>query len=166
VEVCGAGVSLWKTIRVSAAVRAWKHRRGVFGVLSGSFLILSLLGFSVSLWAHLETLAGIDPAARHRGIWIVQLVLLGLVLPILFEIFHCRNPFEILRSPRWMQVALYTLLAYYGLNFYVFLYWSVDHLTSCATWRMFSAGWLLLFGLAAVYYDLRFFALSDRDSLD
>ena len=115
-----------------------------------------MAGIGISTWAHVEALTGTDPGARVRGFWIFQLVLFGLMIPLIVEMFAKRNPGQILRAPRWMRLTLSLFLVYYGLNFYVFLYWSVDHLDSCATWRMFSSGWLLLFGLTAVYYKVRF----------
>ena len=115
----------------------------------------SLFGLAVSLWAHLETLGGLDPDRQMAQFWLFQLLLLALLLPIAVEMFSRREHQEIFRSPRWMRNVLYALLAYYSLNFYVFLYWSVDNLTSAGTWRMFSAGWILLFALAAVYYRVR-----------
>jgi hypothetical protein len=97
-----------------------------------------------------------DPGVLFSGIWTLELLLPALVLPIGIEMVAKRNAGSALRAPRWMTRLLYVLLIYYGLNFYVFLYWSVDHLDSCATWRMFSSGWLLLFGVSAVYYKVRF----------
>ena len=119
-------------------------------------LVLSIVGFTISLWVHIEALAGVDPGVRFNAFWEFQLLLFALLLPPVFELFSTRDPSRIVRSSGWMKALLYAFLVYYGLNFYVFLYWSVDHLSSCATWRMFSSGWLLLFGLTAVYYRVRF----------
>ena len=47
------------------------------------------------------------------------------------------------------------MLAYYGVNFYFFVYWSSDNLSAAVTWRMFSAGWILIFSVAAAYYAVR-----------
>ena len=109
----------------------------------------------MSAWAHFETLAGIDPGAKFRGFWLFQLILFALLLPMMVELFFLKNYAQILRSPRWMKFSLYALLVYYGLQFYFFLYWAADHLTSRATWKMFTAGWLLLFSMSAVYYAVR-----------
>ncbi|HEX4168322.1 MAG TPA: hypothetical protein VHZ55_22895 [Bryobacteraceae bacterium] len=117
-------------------------------------LAASLFGIAVSLWAHLEALGGRDPDREVKEFWVFQLILFALLLPIVVEMFTRRDQ-AIFRSPRWMRNVLYFLLAYYGVNFYVFLYWTVDDLSSAGTWRMFSAGWLLLFGLAAAYYRVR-----------
>jgi hypothetical protein len=115
-----------------------------------------MAGTLLSVWAHLVAIFGWDPHLRVQNSWIVQLVLFGLLVPVIAELFLYRDTDHLLRSPRWMKRALYVLLAYYGLNFYIFLYWSVDHLSSRYTWQMFSSGWLLLFALAAVFYQVRF----------
>lgn len=125
-------------------------------------LLLSLVGLAVSVWAHVESLLGIDPGSRLRGFWLFQLLLFGLMMPIATELFRKQPDGGILRSPRWMRVTLYVLLFYYGIRFYVFLYWSVDHLSSAVTWRMFSSGWMLLFSVAAVYYEVRYAEMRPR----
>ena len=117
-------------------------------------LTISLLGLAVSIWAHVLTLIGFDPGSRVQGLWVCDLVLLALLLPVILDLFLGRSHLKVFRSPRWMQLGLYFLLGYYGLNFYVFLYWSANHLDSRSTWRMFSSGWLLLFALAAVFYHV------------
>lgn len=122
----------------------------------GTLLVVSLSGVAISGWAHISSLAGIDPVSEFHGFAFFQLVLLGLMIPIAVELFSTKHVKRIVRSPRWMRIGLYSLLVYYGLNFYVFLYWSADHLDSSVTWRMFSSGWLLLFALSAVYYQVRF----------
>ncbi len=133
-----------------------KRQPPFYRLLLGLLFFLSLAGLGISIWAHGETWLGIDPGRRFQHAWIVQLALLGLLLPLAFELFSKRDMVRFLRSPAWMRVVLYSFLVYYGLNFYFFLYWAADHLTSLATWRMFSSGWLLLFGLATVYYEVRF----------
>ena len=130
--------------------------RPIYPRLLALLSMVSMVGFFISLWAHLEALTGRDPGIKFGAFWQFQLLLFSLLLPLIVELFSTRNPSRILRSPRWMKIVLYLFLAYYGLTFYVFLYWSVNHLNSSATWRMFSAGWLLLFGLTAVYYSVRF----------
>jgi hypothetical protein len=117
--------------------------------------ILSLAGLAISVWAHVESLLDIDPASQLRGFWLFQLLLFGLMMPIAVELFRKQPDGGILRSPHWMRITLYLLLFYYGIRFYVFLYWSTDHLSSAGTWRMFSSGWMLLFSVAAVYYEVR-----------
>jgi hypothetical protein len=115
-------------------------------------LLLALAGLVVALCIHTETFAGIDPSTRSTHYWVVQLVLLFLLLPPIFQIFAKRSVARILTPPRWLRLVLYVLLCYYVLNFYFFLSWSADHLDSRITWRMFSSGWLLLFALTAAYY--------------
>ena len=122
----------------------------------GALRLVSLFGLAVAVLVHLATLFGIDPTVRFKGVWIFQIVLFFLLVPIMIELFRKKNHGSILRSPRWMTYSLYAALGYYALNFYVFLWWSVEHLNSRLTWRMFSAGWLLLFGISAVYYEMRF----------
>jgi hypothetical protein len=117
---------------------------------------MSVAGLAVSFCAHIDTLFGFDPGSQFRGFWIFQLMLLILFVPMITELFRGGEPANILRSPPWMRVVLYALVVYYGVNFYVFLYWSSSHLSSVVTWRMFSSGWLLLFFLAAVYYRVRY----------
>lgn len=133
-----------------------KGRHRIYPPLLVLLLTLSIFGFSFSLWAHLETLVGHDPSVRFKAFSIFQSILFALLVPVMFELFLTRKPCRVLRSPRWMRMLINIFLVYYAGNFYVFLYWSVDHLSSCATWRMFSSGWLLLFSLTAVYYRVRF----------
>lgn len=131
------------------------HRNRIYPSVLAGLLFLSLIGLGISVWAHLEALSGVDPGGLLSDLWLFELLLLALLLPLAAEMVAKRNASEILRSPPWMKRALYVFLLYYGLNFYVFLYWSVDHLDSCVTWRMFSSGWLLLFAITAVYYKVR-----------
>jgi hypothetical protein len=138
------------SVVVPPADRRW-HRIA----LQVAFL-LSLAGLGVSAWAHVLSLAGIDPGSLFRSFWLFQLILFGLLMPIIIELFHPQPAGGVLRSPRWMRMCLFALLGYYGANFYYFLYWSTNHLNAAATWRMFSAGWLLLFATAVVYYRVRY----------
>jgi hypothetical protein len=117
---------------------------------------LSVAGLVVSFIAHLDALFGFDPGNQFRGFWIFQLILFIVFVPVMIELFRGRQPANILRSPRWMRVVLWLLLAYYGVHFYFFLYWSAIHVSSVSTWLMFSSGWLLLFFLAVVYYWVRY----------
>ncbi len=133
------------------------------GILSVP-LVIALLGLGVSFWAHLEAIAGIDPGRHFSYLWTSQLILFALLIPLVVELFRRNAGLEVLRSPQWMRRTLYALLCYYGLNFYLFLYWSADHLDSCATWRMFSSGWLLLFGIAAVFYQVRLLESKNQKS--
>ena len=125
-------------------------------VSAGSAFLIACCGFAVAMWVHLETLLGVDPQSRFPHFWIFQLVLFGLLIPMIVEMFVKRDPFRILRSPKWARNILYALFVYYAVHFYVFIYWSVENLNSRVTWRMFSSGWLLLFATAMVYYSVRF----------
>jgi hypothetical protein len=127
----------------------------LYAALMAMLLAMSLTGLWVSLWAHVESLAGDDPGFLLRKFWAWQFVLFLLITPLVIEMLATKRVRELMRSPRWMRLAVYGVMLYYGVNFYVFLYWSVNHLDSSATWRMFSAGWLVLFSLTSVYYKVR-----------
>jgi len=135
---------------------AYRWKTGLSAVGSGSAFLIAACGVAVSAWAHAETLLGVDPASRFPHFWIFQLVLFGLLIPMILEMFVKRDPFGFLRAPKWARNILYGLFVYYAVNFYVFIYWSVDNLSGRVTWRMFSSGWLLLFATAMVYYSVRF----------
>ena len=55
-------------------------------------LIASLFGAGVSVWAHIESLMGIDPGSHFKAFWIFQLLLFLLVLPILRELRAKKDP--------------------------------------------------------------------------
>jgi len=139
----------------SNIVRNRLHSRKARARALGVFWFASMGGIAVSLWAHVESLFRISPSSLFRHVWIFQLILFIILVPIVIELFRSKNSGNILRSPQWMQIVLYALLVYYGAHFYFFLYWSASHLSSAATWRTFSSGWLLLFSLSAVYYTVR-----------
>jgi hypothetical protein len=119
-------------------------------------LALSLCGLAVALWAHIVALRGMDPGSLIHDFWLCQLLLSVLIVPIPVELVRKKSAEIVFRSPPWMRYMVYLLLAYYGANFYFFLYWSSDHLDAAVTWRMFSSGWLLLFGQTASYYAVRY----------
>jgi hypothetical protein len=119
------------------------------------FSATSLAGLLVSIWAHIVALLGGDPRAEFRWIWVLQIVLFALLLPIVVVLFREGVHSKLFRSPRWARVALYALLGYYAAHFYLFIYVASEELTNSETWRMFSSGWLLLFFQAAVYYWVR-----------
>jgi len=81
---------------------------------------------------------------------------LALLIPILLELLrgglHGLRLFPV-RS--WQKRLLIALLIYYTIQFYLFIWLASDHLQSYMTWRMYSAGWLLLFTLSAIYYSVR-----------
>ena len=114
-----------------------------------------MLGLAVSIVIHVIALLGVDPGSQLPLFWLFQLLLFVLLLPLIAEVFHKRDPAQLLRAPRPLRRILFALVAYYGINFYVFLFWSIDNLNSTVTWRMLSSGWILLLSLAAVYYHVR-----------
>ena len=126
--------------------------RTVFGYLLAIPFGCSCIGFALSLWAHGLTWAGGSPQAFFPDLWVLHLALFFLLVPLILEIVVRKNLSAGLRIAHGARIVLYSLLAYYCLNFYGFLYWSAEHLTSSATWRMMSAGWLLLFAIAGFYY--------------
>jgi hypothetical protein len=88
--------------------------------------------------------------------WVVQLILLTLLIPIMIEIMRTRLAgIHLFPAPHWQKRLLVALIVYYTLQFYLFIWLASDHLESYATWRMYSAGWLLLFTLCAIYYSVR-----------
>ena len=113
----------------------------------------SFVGLAIAIWAHLVALSGRDPRVGFRWIWIVQLLLLCLLLPIALAVFRGRTLRELFHPPRWMRLTIFWLLTYYGVHFYLFVFVAAEHLTSVATWRMFTAGWILLFAFAAAFYN-------------
>lgn len=119
------------------------------------FLFASLIGTIASLAAHIEALMGIDPRKTFKEMWVFQLLLLLVLIPIVVRIFEKRSVTHLLDPPRWIKFSLYVLLAYYAFNFYWFLFWAAEHLDAAMTWRVISAGWVLLFTIAVAFYDTR-----------
>jgi hypothetical protein len=106
--------------------------------------------------AHVVSLLTKDPRDYFGLTWLVQLILLALLLPILVEVL--RRGLEGVRlfpAPHWQKRMLLVLIVYYTFHFYIFVWAASDHVESYMTWRMYSAGWLLLFTLCAVYYRVR-----------
>jgi hypothetical protein len=118
-------------------------------------LIASFFGIFSSLAAHIEAICGIDPRSSFRDMWIFQLLLLVVLIPIIIEIFRKRSFMNIMHPHKSMRVLIYIVLAYYAVNFYWFLFWAAEHLDPAMTWRVVSAGWVLLFCIAAGFYDAR-----------
>jgi hypothetical protein len=116
------------------------------------FGALSAVGLLISLWAQVVSIAGLDPRQYFHRIWIVEPSLTVVVLPLALALVRNgirHNPFELPRRP---QIVLLWLLGYYVLQFYRFLYRAAVNLRSSDAWQMFSAGWIVLFALAMVYY--------------
>jgi hypothetical protein len=129
-----------------------QHAGRLQAMVAAVLLFVALVGLAVAFWVHTETFAGIDPSTRSTHYWVLQLVLFVLLLPPIFQILARKSVVGILTPRRWVRAILNVLLGYYVINFYLFLSWSADHIDSRLTWRMFSSGWLLLFGVTAAYY--------------
>jgi hypothetical protein len=113
---------------------------------------LSAVGLAISLWAQAVAIAGLDPREYFHQIWIVEPSLTGVVLPLASALVRNgirHNPFDLPRRP--LMVILW-LLGYYVFQFYRFLYRAAIYLRSSDAWQMFSAGWIVLFALATIYY--------------
>jgi hypothetical protein len=117
--------------------------------------VISLLGLLASIAAHIEALFGIDPRNTFREMWTFQLALLVVIFPLIVKLFRKKSFAKLLNPSRRMKYLIYLVLAYYALNFYWFLYWAAEHLDSAMTWRVVSAGWVLLFLVATVFYEER-----------
>lgn len=117
---------------------------------------VSLVGAGAAVWAHAVSMVGIDPQSLFHHLWWFQLVLVALLLPVIVRMLRKGVNHNPLGIPKRFQGGLYALLFYYGIQFYVFLMTASDHLSSDYTWRMFSAGWLLLFTLTATFYWARY----------
>ena len=117
---------------------------------------MSVAGVGVGLWAHAVSLAGVDPQSVFRKLWIFQLLLFVLLLPLCTQVVRrgvSGDPFGL---PRVEWRILGALLVYYAGHFYFFMIMAAEHLRAALTWQMFSAGWILLFMLTTFYYWTRF----------
>lgn len=118
-----------------------------------TLLVFSVIGIAASFAAHIEAVMGTDPRTTFKHLWTFQLLLLLVFLPVIVRIFQRRSFAHILNPPRWLRCLLYGALAYYAVNFYWFLFWAAEHLDAAMTWRVVSAGWILLFLTAIAFYD-------------
>lgn len=118
-------------------------------------LVISVGGLLASLTAHIEALFGHDPRDTFREMWAFQLVLIIVLLPVIAEIFRKKSFAHVLTPSRRMKHLIYLMLAYYAVNFYWFLYLAAEHFDAAMTWRVVTAGWVLLFLIAAAFYDPR-----------
>lgn len=124
--------------------------------IAALFFCVACGGVAIALWAHIVSLFGLDPRLFLHWTWVVQLVLLALLVPILVEILRGGlQGFRLFPIRSWQKRLLMALIVYYTLQFYLFIWLASDHLESYMTWRMYSAGWLLLFVLSAIYYSAR-----------
>ena len=116
-------------------------------------LVVSVVGLFASAAAHIEALAGTDPRKTFKEMWVFQLLLLLVLVPIIIRIFQTKSFAAVLHPKRLTKFVLYALLGYYAINFYWFLFWAAEHLNASMTWRVISAGWVLLFAVAAAFYN-------------
>ncbi len=136
-------------------------RSHVYHCVSAVLGAVSFVGLITAASVHFATLCGVDPGLylgpHLKDFWVFQLILFGAILPILLELLVLKQYRDLLRSPHWMRVMLYILTGYYAISFYVFIILAAIHLDARQTWRMFSAGWILLFWVAVIFYRTRFF---------
>lgn len=118
-------------------------------------LVMSVAGLLASLTAHIEAIFGRDPRHTFRDMWVFQLMLIIVLLPLMVDIFRKKSFAHLLTPSRRMKYLIYLALAYYTVNFYWFLYLAAEHLDPAMTWRVVTAGWVLLFLIAAAFYDPR-----------
>jgi hypothetical protein len=111
-----------------------------------------LAGIALSIWAHILSFIGIDPRTRFPQIWIVELTLTAVLIPLVVVLFRRGLHEDPLRLSRWSWRLIFVLTAYYAFHFYLFIVRASDELTSDITWQMFSAGWILLFAVAFAFY--------------
>jgi hypothetical protein len=139
-------------IRTPARSLIERLRSGVAALFFG----LACAGVGIALWAHIVSLFRTDPRLYFHWTWVVQLVLLALLVPILAETLRAGlTGVHVFPAERWQKRVLIVLIVYYTFQFYFFIWLASDHLESYMTWRMYSAGWLLLFTLSAIYYSVR-----------
>jgi hypothetical protein len=117
---------------------------------------MSVAGVGAGLWAHAVSLAGVDPQTIFKKLWIFQLVLFVLLLPMAARALKRGVHSDPFGLPRKEWQILTVLLVYYAAHFYFFMIMAAEHLRAALTWQMFSAGWILLFLMAAFYYWARF----------
>jgi hypothetical protein len=117
---------------------------------------VSVAGVGAGLWAHAVSLAGVDPQSIFQKLWIFQLVLFFLLLPMIVRALQRGVQADPLGLPRVEWRILGALLVYYAAHFYFFIIMAAEHLRAALTWQMFSAGWILLFMLSTFYYWTRF----------
>jgi hypothetical protein len=116
----------------------------------------SVAGVGAGLWAHAVSLAGLDPQSVFQKLWIFQLILFFVLLPLAVRLAQRGVKTDPFGLPRREWRILAALLVYYTGHFYFFMAMAAEHLRASLTWQMFSAGWILLFMLSTFYYWTRF----------
>jgi hypothetical protein len=139
------------------------RRSRLYHSICGVLLLLSVAGIALSLWVHVEALAGMGRAHRLENILVCQSIMIVVFLPIFIEIVWTRDYRQILKPPRWGRRLLWALAAYYTARFYLFVYLAAEHLRAGETWGMMSAGMILAFGIAAAHYGTRFYSSRARE---
>ena len=117
---------------------------------------MSVAGVGAGVWAHAVSLAGVDPQSLFGKLWIFQLVLFILLLPMGVRALRRGVKTDPFNLPRKEWQILGALLVYYAAHFYFFMFMAAEHLRASLTWQMFSAGWILIFMLSTFYYWARF----------
>lgn len=117
-----------------------------------ALLLISLGGFAAAVWTHVESLRGIDPRTLFPDIWMLQILLNLLLIPLVISFFRKGLSAQIHELPRWSRAIIIALAVYYSLHFYFFMKIAADQIRADWTWRMFSAGWMALFSAPAAYY--------------
>ena len=118
-----------------------------------TLLLISLGGFGVAVWAHVESLRGVDPRSLFPDIWGLQLLLNLLLIPLVVAFFRNGVGAQIREFPRWTRVLISALAVYYSCHFCFFMMKiAADEIRSAWTWRVFSAGWTALFSAPIAYY--------------
>jgi hypothetical protein len=127
-------------------------------VLLYPFMLLAALGFILSVAAHLTALAGLeipggeDVWALHMGIFVVWIPTV-LVSMRATRNSSRRDSWKVVLSgcPPWMRTALYVLLGYALLNFFLFVYRGASHIPGnhlSDEVRGFSGHWMIFYAAA------------------
>lgn len=115
-------------------------------------LAASMTGLAIAVWAHVESLRGLDPRTMFPRIWLLQIPLNLLLAPLVIAFFRKGVAAQMREFPPWLRAALISFGVYYSIHFYVFMKLASDEVRADWTWRMFSAGWMALFAVPAAYY--------------
>lgn len=90
--------------------------------------IFAFIGFCLSLFVHLITFVGIDPAKHVPFVWVLHIgMFVGFVPMVFAQGFPPKNDFwkKLMSNlPRWQRYMVKGLFAYAAINFVLFLYLS------------------------------------------
>ena len=140
------------------------------------FLALALLGFVLSVAAHLAAVAG-SPIPFGKGVWILHIGIFVVWLPTVLVAYRMtrganRKDFwkiALVGCPKWMRTALYIVFGYAILNFVFFIATvpSRPQLQGDAppqVVRGFSGHWMIFYGAAfATLYSASVIGYSGMD---